>query len=138
MLKPRLTVQQRFVALLKPHLAGMERAPIALLVQFAEIVSADSTDVAQHVTQISTVGVIARQCGVNYDPRQPVQVDCHCRQRGVIQAQLQRDRLKGPTSRRALPERVQFPVCQRQALNQNLEQSVRILASLTHNAQKKR
>ena len=49
-----------------------------------------------------------------------MQVDCHCRQRGVIQAQLQRDRLKGPTSRRALPERIQLWLCQRQTLDQNL------------------
>ena len=66
----------------------MERTPIALLVQFAEVVSADSTHVAQYVTEVSTVGVIARQRGVNYNPRQLVQVDCHSRQRSVIQAQL--------------------------------------------------
>ena len=138
MLKPRLTVQYRFVALLQPHLAGVERTPIALLVQFAEVVSADSTHVAQYVTEVSTVGVIAGQRGVNYNPRQLVQVDCHRRQRSVIQAQLQRDRLKGPTSRRALPERLQLRFCQRQTFDQNLEQRFRIRASLAHKTQKKR
>ena len=101
-----LSVEQRLVALFQPYLPGMQGASIALCIELKQILSAHPANVAQHVAERFTIGVIAGQLCVDHNPGQLMQIDRDLSQRRVVQTQFDRHRLEGSATLRAFLKRL--------------------------------